>query len=74
MGNDKNKKAEIERLCKFCELAAALKDSDEMLCRKRGVVSAGYHCHSFRYDPLKRDPGKTPKLVIPELPDADDLI
>ncbi len=74
MGNDKNRKAEIDRLCKFCEHATALKDPDEMLCKKRGVVNAGYHCHSFRYDPLKRDPGTSPKLIVPDLSGSDDLL
>ena len=57
---------ETERLCRFCEWASALHGEDQMLCRKRGVVSPLYVCRAFRYDPLKRDPGG---VWIPE-PDA----
>ena len=51
---------ETERLCRFCEWASALHGEDQMLCRKRGVVSPLYVCRAFRYDPLKRDPGAPP--------------
>lgn len=47
---------ELERVCKYCELAKKLSDPDTMLCKKRGVVSSGYVCRAFRYDPLKREP------------------
>ena len=71
MGHIKKQKPEIDRLCKYCELAASLKNPDEMLCAKKGVVSAGYHCHAFRYDPLKRDPGAQPKIAPLLLPEGD---
>jgi len=44
-----------------------------MLCEKKGVVDAGYHCRRFCYDPLKRDPGvprSAPSLEFVPL-DAD---
>ncbi len=63
---------ELDKLCKYCELAASLSDPDSMLCKKRGVVNAGYHCRAFRYDPLKRDPGTAPKLQ-PFTPPETDL-
>ena len=63
MGRIKKDKPILERMCKYCELAASLKDPDEMLCQKRGVVNAGYCCRLFRYDPLKRDPGALPKIT-----------
>ena len=53
----KKKTPELERICKFCEWASALNNPDQMLCRKKGVVNAGYVCRAFQYDPLKRDPG-----------------
>jgi len=71
MANRKKGKPEIDRLCKYCELAASLHNPDEMLCSKRGVVNAGYHCRAFRYDPLKRDPGTAPSLPPLELPEGD---
>lgn len=51
-------KKNMEKLCRYCELAHTLQDEDTMLCDKKGVVDAGYHCRHFRYDPLKRIPGK----------------
>ncbi len=50
------KKEEIERFCKYCENAEELTDGAAMLCKMRGVVSAGSCCRRFRYDPLKRTP------------------
>ena len=29
-----------------------------MICQKYGVVPAEHHCRKFRYDPLKRVPGR----------------
>ncbi len=46
-----------ERLCALCERASVI-DENDMLCRKRGVVSRNYHCRKFQYDPLKRIPQK----------------
>jgi len=56
----------FEKYCKYCEKAKTLSDPDYMLCEKRGVVSAGYACRLFRYDPLKR----TPKIAHP-IPSAE---
>ena len=72
MPTQKKAKPELDQFCKYCELAASLNDPDSMLCKKRGVVSAGYHCRVFRYDPLKRDPGTAPKLV-PFTPPTEDI-
>ena len=69
MEKTKKNKPQIDALCKYCEKAAPLNDPDSMLCEKRGVVNAGYVCRLFRYDPLKRDPGKTPcpeKIALDE--------
>lgn len=49
---------EIEKFCKYCEYASSLATEDEMVCKKKGVVSAGYICRKFIYDPLKREPKK----------------
>lgn len=46
----------IEKYCKYCEKAKTLSDPDTMLCSKKGIVSAGYSCRKFSYDPLKRTP------------------
>ncbi len=73
MGRTKKEKPMLEQMCKYCELAASLKDPDEMLCQKRGVVNAGYRCRLFRYDPLKRDPGAMPKIAPLLLSEDEDI-
>ncbi len=73
MQKQKKQKPELDTLCKYCELALSLHNPDEMLCQKRGVVNAGYHCRAFRYDPLKRDPGPAvkPEALLPPDSEAD---
>lgn len=47
----------IEPACKYCELSMqVLEPSGDVLCEKRGIVSANYHCRKYIYDPLKRIP------------------
>ncbi len=57
---NKRDNKELESICRYCEYARLLLDENQMLCEKKGVVDAGYHCRRFCYDPLKRDPG-TPR-------------
>ncbi len=45
----------IEPRCAYCKKGVALEE-DSVLCIKKGVVSPGWHCRGFRYDPLKRVP------------------
>ena len=41
--------------CAYCQRCAPL-DEESVMCIKRGVVPAGFHCRAFKYDPLKRVP------------------
>ena len=65
-----------DRICRYCEFASTLQSDEEILCRKKGIVACTYRCHSFLYDPLKRNPGApltAPKLEyisLDETPDA----
>ena len=52
----------IEPRCAYCTRGTDLADG-QVACLKKGVVSAGYSCRAFRYDPLKRVP---PKPVAPD--------
>lgn len=45
----------MPRSCLYCQYSTKL-DEENMLCTKRGVVSAGGACRKFRYDPFKRVP------------------
>lgn len=60
----------IEPRCAYCEKGAPI-GADQVVCRKRGVVSAGEHCASFRYDPLKRVPPRPVKLATDTLKQED---
>lgn len=52
----------VEPRCAYCLRGTTLNEN-QVICRKKGVVSPGEHCRGFRYDPLKRIP---PKHIIPE--------
>lgn len=64
---------DIEKVCAYCENASVLHDRDFMLCRRKGVVSAGHLCRHFSYDPLKRIPVPRKNISddfeLPSLPD-----
>ena len=51
----------IEPRCIYCTRGREL-DPGQVVCPKRGVMSAGSHCGAFRYDPLKRVPPRPVKL------------
>lgn len=60
----------IEPRCAYCALGRTL-DPGQVVCTKRGVMSAGSSCRSFRYDPLKRVPPRPAKLGGADLTDED---
>ena len=60
----------IEPRCAYCEKGAPI-GADHVACRRRGIVSAGEHCASFRYDPLKRVPPRPVKLATDTLKKED---
>ena len=48
-------RSDIEPRCAYCARGNPLSE-DQVACRKYGVVSGGFHCRRFRYDPLRRIP------------------
>lgn len=48
----------IEPKCEYCEHGNRAKDGNKVLCTKKGLVDASYHCPKFLYSPLKRIPVK----------------
>jgi hypothetical protein len=51
----------VEPACSHCESAIQeITEGSQVLCSKRGVVAANYHCRRYEYDPTKRVP-KPPK-------------
>ena len=59
--------AEDEKICLYCEHAAETYEPGRMLCDCKGIVSSGFRCRKFVYDPLKRVPR------IPKRPQLDDM-
>ena len=58
----------IEPRCAYCTKGVPIGD-EKIACLHRGVVSEGYHCHKFEYDPLKRVP---PQPAAPDFSKYDD--
>ena len=58
----------IEPRCAYCAHGREL-EADQIVCPKKGVMAAGSHCHSFKYDPLKRVPPRPAKLAGTDLSD-----
>ena len=59
----------IEPRCVYCVHGRALSE-EQVVCPKKGVMSAGSHCRAFKYDPLKRTPPRPAKLTA-QLSDED---
>jgi len=53
----------IEPKCEYCEFGKRSSDGDKVLCTRKGMVDAGYHCPKFTYSPLKRIPVKQMQRV-----------
>lgn len=60
----------IDPRCAYCQFAGTLNDR-ECMCVKRGVVPMEHHCHSFRYDPLRREPPRPAPLNTDHLREKD---
>ena len=60
----------IEPRCIYCARGRQLSE-DQVVCPKKGVMSAGSHCRSFKYDPLKRVPPRPVRLADSSLSDED---
>ena len=60
----------IEPRCSYCSRSRSL-SKDQVVCDKKGVISAGASCRAFRYDPLKRTPPRPAKADFSALKDED---
>lgn len=59
------------RSCSYCSYGTELSEGN-MLCAKKGIIDASKPCRKFRYDPIKRIPGKT-KAPDFSIYDEDDF-
>lgn len=60
----------IEPRCIYCARSRPLSD-EEVICAKKGVMSAGSQCRWFKYDPLKRVPPRPVEADFSDLKDED---
>ena len=66
---------EIDEICRYCEHSTELSCTDDVICKKRGVVSAGYKCRYFAFDALRLDPKRQktpPTLDYVDIDGSDD--
>ena len=59
--------------CAYCQRCAPL-DEESVMCIKKGVVPAGFHCRAFKYDPLKRVPPRPAAPDLSRLKDEDFVL
>ncbi|MDR2752680.1 MAG: hypothetical protein LBB50_00020 [Oscillospiraceae bacterium] len=55
---------EYAPVCAFCLFGKPSPDGASVLCAERGVMRKHSSCKKYAYDPLKRQPPRTP--VLPE--------
>lgn len=60
----------IQRSCLYCAHGVRI-SQDQVVCAKRGVVSADGACRKFRYDPLKRVPPRRKALNFKQYDEED---
>lgn len=61
---------DIEPCCAYCARGEAISD-EQSICKNKGVTLLSFSCHSFKYDPLKREPQKPIKLRTDLLSEKD---
>ena len=63
-------KKTIQPRCVYCAKGSPL-EKEFILCPKKGVVSGGFSCRHFEYDPFKRVPPAPVKPDFSKLKDED---
>ena len=61
---------DIEPRCAYCQRGNAISER-EVVCRRKGVVAAEFHCTRFKYNPFKRVPPRPVKLETSKLSEED---
>ena len=55
---------DIEPMCLYCEHGKRILATDDIICKKKGIVSPEGRCRKFKYTPINRIPPK--KTAITE--------
>ena len=50
--------SDLDMACQWCVHGKKSEYTDDVFCKKRGLVSARDWCRKYKYDPLKRTPDK----------------
>ena len=66
MRKKQTSESEIVRCCANCEHSSPLYGGEQVLCRKKGVVSEQFFCSKYCFDPLKYVPAERPSLPKPD--------
>lgn len=53
---------EYEPACEFCRYGKKSPDGGSVLCSLRGVMRMQSRCKKYEYDPVKREPQRSPAL------------
>lgn len=61
---------DIEPRCAYCTKGSTINER-EVVCSRRGIVAAEFHCRGFRYDPLRREPPRPVMLPVSKLTEDD---
>lgn len=61
---------EIEPRCGYCVHGTPV-GNEQIACLKKGIVSEGFQCRGFRYDPLQRVPPEPAYLDFSKLKEED---
>jgi hypothetical protein len=63
----------IEPCCGYCRYGTAIGEG-EVMCKKRGIVSAFGSCGVFCYEPTKRMPEVSPPLDTSRFTEEDFVV
>lgn len=61
---------DIDPCCSYCTRGTRISNT-EVVCLRRGIVSAGGQCKKFRYDPLRREPASPAPLKTDNFSEDD---
>ena len=64
---------DMEPRCLYCQRGNVISER-EVICKRKGVVAAEFHCSRFKYDPFKRVPPRPVKLKTSRLTEEDFAI
>lgn len=71
----KRKSEPEEKFCAYCENGSRVditREDGQVLCRLKGIVAGNFSCGKFKYDLLKREHKRMPRIPKAEYIDIND--